>query len=80
MASHLFPHLVTLAFPFLLLLHPSCGRDVEREMTVEVKAGTEECFYEVIKAGETVDIEYQVRQHVRCGAYLSDACLSYDLP
>lgn len=29
-------------------------------MTVEVKAGTEECFYEVIKGGETLDVEYQV--------------------
>ncbi|ROT81903.1 Transmembrane emp24 domain-containing protein 1 [Penaeus vannamei] len=29
-------------------------------MTVEVKAGTQECFYENVKAGETIDVEYQV--------------------
>lgn len=28
---------------------------------MEVKAGTQECFYENVKAGETIDVEYQVR-------------------
>ncbi|XP_045116784.1 transmembrane emp24 domain-containing protein 1-like [Portunus trituberculatus] len=60
MASHRGTILVISIFPFFLLLQPSCGRDIEREMTVEVKAGTEECFYETIKAGETLDVEYQV--------------------
>lgn len=64
MPSHLGTHLVTLVFP-LLLLHPSHGRDIEREMTVEVKAGTEECFYEAIKGGETLDVEYQVSHFLR---------------
>lgn len=40
--------------------HISYGRDIEREMTVEVKSGTEECFYEMVKSGETLDVEYQV--------------------
>lgn len=67
MPSHHGIYLVSLVFPFFLLfLQPSNGRDIEREMTVEVKAGTEECFYEVIKGGETLDVEYQVRQPVRC--------------
>lgn len=38
----------------------SLCREIDREMTVEVKAGSEECFYETVKAGETIDIEYQV--------------------
>lgn len=46
-------------FSFLLARESQC-RDIEREITVEVKAGTEECFYEMVKAGETMDVEYQV--------------------
>ncbi|KAG0721919.1 Transmembrane emp24 domain-containing protein 1 [Chionoecetes opilio] len=60
MASQRTSFLVLQYFPFFLLIHSSCGRDIEREMTVEVKAGTEECFYETIKGGETLDVEYQV--------------------
>lgn len=60
MASHRVPHLVIHFFHLFLLFHSSHGRDIEREMTVEVKAGTQECFYETIKEGETLDIEYQV--------------------
>lgn len=36
------------------------GRDIEREMTIEVQPGREECFYQDIIAGETLDLEYQV--------------------
>lgn len=56
MASHKLTSLVTL----LCLISLSHCRDIEREMTVEVKAGTQECFYENVKAGETIDVEYQV--------------------
>ncbi|XP_042888202.1 transmembrane emp24 domain-containing protein 1-like [Penaeus japonicus] len=56
MASHKLTSLVTL----LCLISLSRCRDIEREMTVEVKAGTQECFYENVKAGETIDVEYQV--------------------
>lgn len=57
MASHSFQYLVIIT---TFLAHASYCRDIEREMTVEVKAGTEECFYELVKAGETLDVEYQV--------------------
>ena len=44
----------------LSLINFCNGRDIEREMTVEVAPGGEQCFYEMVKAGETLDIEYQV--------------------
>lgn len=33
---------------------------LEREMTISVEPGTRECFYENVKIGEIIDIEYQV--------------------
>ncbi len=35
--------------------------DVERELTFEISAGKEECFYETVQQGNVIDIEYQVR-------------------
>jgi protein ERP2 len=29
-------------------------------VTIEVAAGKEECFFETVKAGQTIDIDYQV--------------------
>jgi len=53
-----------MAFIFLSVLaiftRLSHCREIDREMTIEVKAGAEECFYENVKSGETIDIEYQV--------------------
>ncbi len=43
-----------------LLPLTTLGRSSEREVTVEVPAGKEECFYETLKAGETIDVDYQV--------------------
>ena len=43
------------------LLQPSLARSRHRQMTVEVAAGKEECFYvENVKVGEVLDLEYQV--------------------
>ena len=42
----------------VLLLTQVLG--VEREMTVNVEAGKEECFYEDVAAGNTLTVEYQV--------------------
>lgn len=33
---------------------------VDKEMTVNIEAGREECFYESAKKGDSIDIEYQV--------------------
>lgn len=33
---------------------------LEREMTVEVPAGGEECFFEAVTAGQILEVEYQV--------------------
>lgn len=33
---------------------------IEREMTTSIEAGSKDCFYQYIKSGETIDIEYQV--------------------
>ncbi|KAK3880338.1 hypothetical protein Pcinc_015166 [Petrolisthes cinctipes] len=58
-ASRTWSALAVLIFCSLLTQKSQC-REIEREMTVEVKAGREECFYEMVKAGETLDVEYQV--------------------
>jgi emp24/gp25L/p24 family/GOLD len=34
--------------------------EVERELTFEIGAGREECFFESVKKGNIIDIEYQV--------------------
>lgn len=39
----------------------SLCRDIEREMTIEIRPGKEECFFQDVISGETLDIEYQVR-------------------
>ena len=46
----------------LLALLLCCqARSRHRQMTVEVAAGTEECFYvEKVKVAEILDLEYQV--------------------
>lgn len=33
---------------------------LEKEMTVNIEAGKEECFYQYVKEGNDIDIEYQV--------------------
>ncbi|KAJ6639689.1 Transmembrane emp24 domain-containing protein 5 [Pseudolycoriella hygida] len=45
-------------FPVLLISQfVSC---IEREMTTTVEPGSKDCFYQFLKTGETLDIEYQV--------------------
>ena len=47
--------------PLLALLQSCLARSRHRQMTVEVRAGSEECFYvENIKVGESLDLEFQV--------------------
>ena len=52
-----FSFLLSLALLSPLLISASTE---EREMTVEVPAGVEECFFQEIRAGQILDIEYQV--------------------
>jgi hypothetical protein len=33
--------------------------EVERELTFEIGAGKEECFFEAVEKGNIIDIEYQ---------------------
>lgn len=33
----------------------------EKEMTFTVDAGRNDCFYQTVRTGETIDLEYQVR-------------------
>jgi len=45
-------------FPvFIIFQFVTC---IEREMTTPIEPGTKDCFYQYVKAGETLDIEYQV--------------------
>lgn len=37
-----------------------CTNGLEREMTISVEPGTQDCFYEHAKVGEVIDIEFQV--------------------
>ena len=52
----------SLALLLLLALLQWCqARSRHRQMTVEVTAGSEECFYvENVKVGEVLDLEFQV--------------------
>uniref|UniRef100_A0AAG5D3K2 GOLD domain-containing protein n=1 Tax=Anopheles atroparvus TaxID=41427 RepID=A0AAG5D3K2_ANOAO len=62
--NHLPASLLSIVFPtvFLLLsqqlLSPVAA--LQKEMTISVGPGKVDCFYEVAKAGQTIDIEYQV--------------------
>lgn len=38
----------------------SIGGETERELTFEIGAGKEECFFENVEQGNIIDIEYQV--------------------
>ncbi|CAG9838813.1 unnamed protein product [Diabrotica balteata] len=47
-----------LLYIFLFILHNV--KSLEKEITVYIEAGTESCFYQPIKKGEIVDLDYQV--------------------
>ncbi len=44
----------------VLALASMTGASLDREMTVEVGAGSEECFFETASVSQILDIEYQV--------------------
>ena len=50
--------LVITVFHFILRIPFGCC--ALRELTVTVEAGVSECFYETVKAGQVMDVEYQV--------------------
>ena len=41
-------------------LNVNVNGEVERELTFEIAAGREECFFETVQKGNIIDIEYQV--------------------
>lgn len=45
---------------FLVIIIFQFATCIEREMTTPIEAGSKDCFYQHIKVGETLDIEYQV--------------------
>lgn len=47
-------HIIWLLVAFQLVMA------VDREMTVNIEPGREECFYETAKKGDAIDVEYQV--------------------
>ncbi len=53
-------HSYVLSLLLAVSLPVSLCRSSEREVTVEVPAGKEECFYESLAAGDTLDVDYQV--------------------
>lgn len=44
----------------LILLSLHLARSLEKEITVTIDAGREDCFFQLVKEGEAIDIEYQV--------------------
>ena len=50
---------------FLYLLIAKISASSEREMTVKVEAGQEECFFEQLNSGDTLDVDYQVGRHAQ---------------
>ncbi|KAF2879209.1 hypothetical protein ILUMI_26964 [Ignelater luminosus] len=44
--------------PVILLLHPA--HCLEKEITVNIDPGREDCFFQQVKQGEVIDFEYQV--------------------
>lgn len=45
---------------FLLLLWLWGVKSLEREMTIYVEPGRDDCFFQRVKQGEVIDIDYQV--------------------
>lgn len=52
------PHYIFILFHLFLLWPTSFSYD--REMTINVDAGKQDCFFQPVKIGDTIDIEYQV--------------------
>jgi len=43
-----------------IVAHIDSVLSFEKEMTISIDPGREECFYQPVKRGEGIDIEYQV--------------------
>lgn len=54
------PSLVLSLLAVVLFLSSPSICTLEREMTVEVPAGAEECFFESVELGQILEVEYQV--------------------
>lgn len=44
----------------LILLSLTCIKCLERVMTIYVEPGRDDCFFQYVKQGEVIDIDYQV--------------------
>lgn len=53
----LIPNLYYLILASIIMCHVYC---LEKEITINVQPGKEDCFYERVKNGEVIDLEYQV--------------------
>ena len=54
------PPLVLSLLAVVIFLSAPSNCTLEREMTVEVPAGAEECFFEAVQQGQILEVEYQV--------------------
>ena len=52
--------LLLCTFASILASCASDRREIEKEMTIKVKPGAIDCFYETISSGDIIDLEYQV--------------------
>lgn len=46
------------------LVGPTAANPLEKEMTFTVEAGRNDCFYQAVAMGETIDLEYQVIAYI----------------
>ncbi|XP_049807317.1 transmembrane emp24 domain-containing protein 1 [Schistocerca nitens] len=57
---HIFNFLVIVCVILVTNLHTCLVKALEKEMTVNIDAGKEECFYENVKDGQLLEVDYQV--------------------
>jgi hypothetical protein len=54
-----------------IVIHIESVMSFEKEMTISIDPRREECFYQPVKRGQVIDIEYQVSSYVLIGRLLS---------
>ncbi len=61
MASGMLVLLFAFVSPWPMAAEVAAWTALEREMTVEVPPSKEECFFETVRTGQTLEVDYQVR-------------------
>jgi hypothetical protein len=54
-------HCAVILYLVNLLVHIESVMSLEKEMTISIDPRREECFFQPVKRGQVIDLEYQVR-------------------